>query len=341
MAEPTDATPPQINKTVTPPKHHVIRTLIAGIFGSIAFYLIFLSIVVVWLNQTLTNTTVYVNTVAPLASQPAIQNFVSQKVTSQLMTVGSPQSLASSLLSPAQASQSPAQQTSEVQAIISSSVTQIVRSPVFAALWRSTNLSAHQQLIRELDSNASTISLDLHPAVLGVIAQLKTTKLAAISNQVQVPSNLGVISLSGSFIPKIHSYYSDFKTGTWVIVLVTLACIGICIWASVHHLKTLRRILMGTGILSLLLAALLKLPSAVLHGNAQGLQQQAILAVINTLLAQLFMACLVLGIVCIAAALGSKVYSVIHSKKAAKPSTSTETPKTDVPSPQTPQPVES
>ena len=301
---------------------HIIRTLVASLFGTIYLVLILATILVVWLNQTLTNTNTYVNTVAPLAAQPAIQNYVTQKVTSQLMSAGSVQNLASSLLPASEiVNQTTSQESAEVQAVISQSVAQIVRSPSFAGLWKSTNQSAQMQLIQELDSNSPIIALDLHPAILGVFSLLNSTKLAAINSHVQLASNVGNISLKGSAIPQIHKFYNYFKEGTWILLIVTLACIGICIWASVHHLKTLRRILIGTGIISLVLAGLMKAPGIILNSqHRQGLEQQAILAVINVLLNKLFITCIIIGVVCILAAIASKLYSKFLSKNKPTPS---------------------
>jgi hypothetical protein len=71
---------------------------------------------------------------------------------------------------------------------------------------------------------------------------------------------------------------------------------------------------MGTGIITLLLAAALKAPSLILSSKTKGLQQQAILSIVNTLLGKLFITCLIVGIVCIVLALGSKLYSKRFSK---------------------------
>ncbi len=237
------------------------------------------------------------------------------------MSAESVQNLAANLL-PANliANQTIAQQTTEVQSTISQSVQQVVSSAQFSGLWKSANQSTQQQLIQELNSNSSTIMLDLHPTVLGVFNLLNSTKLAAINSQTNIPNDLGKLNLTGSAVPRIHKVYTLFKEGTWALILVTIFCIGICIWASVHHIKTIRRILMGTGILSLLLALILKIPGLILNSNHRtGLEQQAILAVLNTLFSKLFIASLVIGIICILAAIGSKLFSVFTAKKKPTP----------------------
>src|SRR5258708_29303248 len=74
------------NKVVTnnEPPHHV-RTLFAALFGVVALVLVLFSILAVWLNQTLTNTQLFVDTMSPLASQPDVQNFIAEKAAGQIV----------------------------------------------------------------------------------------------------------------------------------------------------------------------------------------------------------------------------------------------------------------
>src|SRR5262249_20128562 len=73
------------NLTTSPKKHHFIRTPLASLCGTIALALIFSSILVVWLNRTLTDTTTYVSTVTPLVTKPAVQTFLADTITDQIV----------------------------------------------------------------------------------------------------------------------------------------------------------------------------------------------------------------------------------------------------------------
>jgi len=59
---------------------HGVRTFFAGLAGTLAVYLLLTGITSVWLMRTLTDTPTFVQTVAPLATKPAIQKFVAKTV---------------------------------------------------------------------------------------------------------------------------------------------------------------------------------------------------------------------------------------------------------------------
>jgi len=66
-------------------RHHYIRTTVSSFFGFIALALIIVSILVVWLDRTLTDSSQYVKTVAPLVTKPDVQNFVVTKASNALL----------------------------------------------------------------------------------------------------------------------------------------------------------------------------------------------------------------------------------------------------------------
>jgi hypothetical protein len=320
------STPPyptaNVSATVnlTPQKRHIVRTLFASLFGIIALLLILTSILVIWLNRTLTNTSTYVSTVAPLATNPAIQNYITEKVTDQLIQSSPLQSLETSLLTPLQITgQQQAQIDSQLQPLISNSVRQVISSPKFAAIWRTTNQNTHQQLIQQLNSGARQLTLNFHPLIISVINQLNTTKLASVSIYItgnSVSANVGIITFKGGGIVKFHRFYTIFKEGTIAIVVVTIIMATLCVVISVHHLKTLRRIVTGTGIIALLIALSLRLPSFIVgkSNTSDQLQQKAVMAILSTLLHNLELACLIIAIACFVIAIGSKVFAFTHKR---------------------------
>lgn len=303
------------NLRVTSQKHHYIRTILASIFGTLALVLIFLSILVVWLNRTLTDTSTYVSTVAPLVSKPAIQNFVAEKATQQLLTSASINDIAGTLLPAEEINGKSADQLQQlVKPIITANVLQIFRSQPFASLWADTNRSAHQQFIRQLNTNSSQITLDLSPLVNGIIEQLKTTRLSPVSAHLNLKPSNAMLNLKGSIVDKMHAGYTIFKRSSLIIAGATLLAVVLCIVFSVHHIKTARRILFGTGIITLVFALILEAPSYIPLSGNDPVQQAAIIAVAKTLLHNLQEACLILGILCLVTAVGSKIYSKLHNR---------------------------
>ncbi len=306
-----------ITQMQTPQKSHHIRTFFAGLAGTLAISLILLSIMVVWLNRTLTDTATYVSTVAPLASKPAIQTFVASKISMQIVQSAPQQDIAVALL-PA-SSITPATTPDQLQAMLMSVVTtnvmQIVESPKFAELWKSTNQSLHASLVAQLNSAPSDqLTLDMTPTLSGVVDLLKSTQLAPVADQMNIAPGSGVVTMKNSKIVQFHQYYVWFKDGTIVIVVLALVLAVAAVLLSVHHNKILRRILLGVGVVALVEAAFLWLPSVAPIPAPDRATLDAARAMEQVIVQNLLVANLVIGIVCILAALGSKLYEKLMRK---------------------------
>jgi hypothetical protein len=299
------------SNTSQPHPHH-IRTFFAAICGIIALVLIFASILVVWLNQTLTNTQLFVQTLAPLAKQQDVQNFIATKATDALINDAPTKDLAGALMpdkAKTIATTPDDQLKPQLQSTIHQDMLPIVQSPVFASLWRQTLTSAHAQFLTQLNSNSPTITLDLRPAINGTIDLLRTTNLHTISDKIELKNDSGIVTLKGDKLPKIRQYYHWFQEGTLGIATLTLLAAGLCIALSVHHIRTLRRILLGTGIIALVIAAALR-ASSFIPVSSDPLQRKAAIAIITTLFHNLQLGCLILGGVCIVLSIGSKLLSL-------------------------------
>ena len=305
MAQPTPRT------NASKPEAHHIRTFFAAICGIIALFLIFASILVVWLNQTLTNQQVFVQTLAPLAGQADVQNFIAAKATETLVSNAPTRDLAAAIL-PDKAKILAAvpddQLKSQLRTIVNQDMLPIIQSQAFASLWKQTLASAHAQFLAQLNSDSPTITLDLRPAVNGALELLQTSSLHTISDKLQLKNDSGVIMLKGGMLPKIRQYYRWFQEATLGVVAVTLLAAGACIGLSVHHDRTLRRILLGTGIIALIIAAALR-ASSFIPMSSDPQQRKAAIAIINMLFHNLQFGCLILGVSCIALAIGSKLYA--------------------------------
>jgi hypothetical protein len=290
---------------------HKIRTFFASIAGIIAIYLILASVTVIWLNRTLTNTPTYVSTVAPLVKKPAIQNFIAQKVTNQILQNAPTQDLANSLLSPSELSGKPTpnQLKAKLTPIINADVISIVSTESFATLWKNTNTTAHEQLINQLNSNSGEVQLNLNPAITQVVNELKSSKLSSVAPNITVSSTTGNLDIKNSGLKKAHRYYKLFQEGTVAIVVAAILMAALAVWLSVNHAKTIRRILMGVGILALLEVLILEIPQILTLGGTDQTTEGAARAFSAAIFHNLIIANLILGILCIGGAIGSKLYS--------------------------------
>jgi hypothetical protein len=301
-----------------PQKHHYIRTIFAALFGMLALNLVLASILIVWLNRTLTDTSTYVETVAPLVTKPEVQNFVADKATDALLKDAPANDLAKLLLPGVDMSAKTPEQVKEmVRPVVRENVMQVISSPSFANTWRSTNETAHKQLMQQLKTDSDQLTLNLHPLIVSVIEELKTTKLGQAGGElskIDIKDDVGVLNVKGGGIDKAHQYYDLFQKATVAIVAATLLAIGLCVWISVHHLKTLRRIVLGTGLTAFAVALLVQAPTIVKIGNGDPALQKASIAIAGTLFHDLQLTCIIIGVICLAIAIGSKVYAVTQSR---------------------------
>ncbi len=295
-------------------KTHHVRTFFASLFGLAALFLIFASIVTVWLNQTLTNPQLFVSTLAPLANQPDVQNFIAVKATDALLTNAPTADVAMALLPVSKVAGQPVSQLrAELQPVINQSMLQVVDTPQFAALWKSTLQSAHMQFMTQLNSDAPDVTLDLRPAITGAIDLFGATKLRIVSNKITLGTDSGTIHIKGAMLRKIRVYYRLFQEGTIGIIALAVIAAVLCVVISVQHIRTLRRILLGTGIIALVLALALTAPSLIASSSGS-LQQKATTAIIHTLFHNLQLASLILGVTCIVLAVGSKAYAKLRAR---------------------------
>lgn len=299
------------------PAHHRARTFFAAVFGTIALSLVFTSLLTVWLQRTLTDTPTYVQTVAPLVKQPAVQDFVSQKAANQLLEAAPTADLAGQLLPPADvAGKTEEQLRAALRPVLVADFKEIVASDEFAELWKNTNESAHSQFTSQVQSGATTMTLDLSPAVTGAIAQLKASKLKVLGDNLEFPAGAGRFEIKNDTIGKIHDYYNWLQKGTITLVVVTIICIGLAVLLSVHHNKTLRRILIGSGSVMLIMAAALQAPQIINLQGADAATFGLAIAVAAVLLHNLQLACLWIGVGCISVAIASKIAERTRAKGA-------------------------
>lgn len=302
------------NKNTNTPKAHRVRTVFASLFGILAVFLILSSVISVWLNRTLTDTPTYVAVVSPLATKPDIQNFIAKKASEALAKNVPPQEAAVALLPPEALQQTPEQINAQLQPIVYNNVLKVISSPTFATIWTQANQTAHSSLVNQLNSDNDQLNLNLNPVIVAVTQQLGTTGLAPVASDIEITPDMGQVSLQGTGIAKAHSYYKLFKRSTIVVIVAALLSLLVSILLSVHHLKTIRRILISTGLMLLLLAASIQAPSIIAIKLTDVETQKALVVIMQSIFHNLQVASLIGGLGCIVVAVGTKVFEKLKTK---------------------------
>jgi hypothetical protein len=306
-------------KSPTPKVHHFVRTFVASVLGSLALILISASIFIVWANRTLTDTTAFTQAVGPVLQQSPVQEFVAKKVTTQLLDSAPTADLAAQLLPPEQAAgKSPDQLRMALQPVIHDSLVDVLKAPQVQEAWRKSLMAGHAKLVSALESNSTDVTLDFGPLVDSALDEIKQTKLAPVATKIDLKPSAAVVTLKSEPLDKIHKAYQLLKSLTPIVVVLALVLVALSVWASVHHGKTLRRILTFTGVIALFLAAVVAVSASgvvVPPGGGPDTLRVA-MAVEGSLLHGLEMECLVLGLVCLALALGYMLYDRSRGKTA-------------------------
>jgi hypothetical protein len=218
-----------------------------------------ISVVAVWGANQVTNTDRYVANISPLISEPAVQNALTDRIstavnkqinvrhlTNQVAAQLSHRGLTrlGSLLSTFSGSIA-----SGVAGVIHSTVAKIIRSAQVRQLWIQGNRLIHQQLVLALSGKKSAITVSNGQVVVGlgpIVNQVKH-KLAArgltIVNKLP-PINPTFPLFSAKYLVKAQTLYRALTALKWILPFLTLACLAAGVYVARRH----RRALVGVGL---------------------------------------------------------------------------------------------
>ena len=229
-----------------PPAHGRSRWYAVGsaILLTLACILAPLSATAVWASTQISDTSQYVQTVAPLADDPAVQTAVANDITNAVMQSLDVEGYTRQALTtlsqqpnvpPRVAAALPGLAVpiaNGVESFTRTQVTRLVQSPQFAALWERVNTVAHEQLVKLLEGNqggaviaqGNTVTLNLSP----IIDQVKTRLVAqGFTLAERIPTvNKSFVLVQSDAVTKGQTAYRLLNTlGIWlpVIALVLFA----------------------------------------------------------------------------------------------------------------------
>ena len=284
--------------------------LLAAVFAT-------LSVVARYARDEITDTRTYVATVTPLASDPAVQNAVAARVSTEVIkqidipnlinelaaATGRPNAdaIASAIAGPV---------TGDVEGFVDKSVLKLVQSPEFQRLWVNANTAAHTQLAAVLTGEGSEvvktqgneIIVEVGPIVERVKQALVAAGLSVASKIPTVSVQVPVMTLEN--LPRIQSYVNLLnKVATW-LPLAALILLALGIWLAPQHR---RAALIGAFMISLLMIVMLIALNAIRSAYTnevanKGLNVAAAVAIYDTLLRYLVQAVQSLLLVSVVAA---------------------------------------
>ncbi len=253
-----------IDQPVVPtprPRRQRWRSVVATFLIVIGCILAPISVVAVWTKNLVTDTDRYVATVAPLASDPAIQSAIADKITAEIfthldvagITNQAVDALAERGLPPLIATQLHALSqplSSGVQSFVRDQVGEVVASEAFANAWLTANREAHKALVAALTGETregvtienDTVSINLGPIIQEVKQRLIDRGFELAS---RIPNvNPSFVLVQSDYIAQARGAFNLLNAiGNWLPV-VALFFLAIGIYVAKGH----RRALVGVGL---------------------------------------------------------------------------------------------
>ena len=217
---------------------HSWRAASSATLITIACVLAPLSVTAAWASMELSDTDQYVDTVAPLADDPAVRSAVAREVTSVVVSELQLQQLTTETLDtlaqqenvpPRVAAALPALAvpiTNGVESFARTQINNVLATEQFAALWAEANRIAHQQVVTLLEGNQGgavsaqndTITLNLAPVIEQVKQRLVGQGFTLAENIPTVDRSF--VLVQSDAIGQAQGFYRLLNTlGAWLSVI--------------------------------------------------------------------------------------------------------------------------
>ncbi|MZD18700.1 MULTISPECIES: hypothetical protein [Streptomyces] len=277
-------------------RHRRLRKAGAAVLLVVTLLLAPLAVVAAWVNETVTDTDRYVETVAPLASDPAVQQVVIDRLTDEVVKKVDVKAVTDALTKVLSDNGAPAQVVagaasldgplrSVVRTVVDRNVTRVVESEIFRRTWEASNRRAHAAVVHMLTgeregalrATGDTIQLDVGAVVDEVRQRLVDAgfdKAAAIPD-----SNRMVTLFHTDELGKAQDAMRLLNIlGTWLPV-ITVALAALAVWTAPGHRVMVLVTAFGISVMmAVLLVALAvvrrvyldAVPSATLPPDAAG-----------------------------------------------------------------------
>ncbi|WP_262386933.1 hypothetical protein [Streptomyces sp. TRM49041] len=242
-------------------RHHPLRSLGSVLLILFAALLSLLSVVAVWANSIVQDTDRYVATVGPLASDPDVQEAVTDQVTSAVLDRVDVEALVQRLTDAASAQGVPPQAAelltnldgpieSGLRQLVSNTVERVVTSSAFETVWVEANRRAHAALDEALTGEGqgaikledNQVVIDVGPIVEQVKNQLVDAGFAPAANIPDVRTDFVVFASED--VGEIKTYVRVLELlGGWLPVIALLIAA-----AGVYVAFNRRNALIGTAL---------------------------------------------------------------------------------------------
>ncbi|MFD5463108.1 hypothetical protein ACFWIQ_09825 [Kitasatospora sp. NPDC127059] len=261
-------------------EHHRWRTSGATVLIVIASLLSLLSVVAVWTSGFVGNTDRYVQTMAPLATEPDIQQAVTNRVTQVVLEQIDVDALVKQLSDAAAEQGVPPNAASLIgnltgpiksglTQLVSTVVNKVVTSDQFATIWVDANRAVHTALDKALTGKGggavklenNQVAIDIAPIVAKVKTELVDAGLGPAAKIPDVHTNFVVFQSQD--VGKVKTYFRLLEImGAWLPVVTVLIAAG-GVFLAVNRRRALVGAAVGVALAMLLLGIVLTVFRAI------------------------------------------------------------------------------
>jgi hypothetical protein len=272
-----DALEKQVEKLeARPEKRKKVRKVVAAILVILAVLCFTVAVPGLWARRTVFNTERYVETVAPLASDPAVQEYLARTITQEAFVALDVEGRLKEVLQQRDARLAflAGPLANGLSGVVQSQLQNIFASDAFQQTWTSLNRTVQAQIIAVLANESSTFQIvndavvlnvlplinqglqsisgtisDLvgHPVTLPTITgdEIPSAALSQLETAlgVTLPSDFGsIVIFRSSSLSTIQDIVNLAQRAVVALAILFLVFSGLALWASPHRRRTLLQI---------------------------------------------------------------------------------------------------
>lgn len=239
------------------------RRVVTWFLVVLSALLVPLSVVTVWAVETVTNTDQYVTTLAPLAREKVVTNFVAAAATDKLFTSVEVQKRIERVL-PDRAGFLAAPITSQLHGFVRRQLADVLQSKWFQSLWDRINRGSHAAVVAVLTgkktpgARANEVVVDVTPVLTKVISALDkrgVTVFDGVRSRLTRANSLTLNLATSRQVSKARGAFSLASDLGWAVPLVAGILVVGAVAVAVDRRKALLRVAVGTALFAAVLLA--------------------------------------------------------------------------------------
>ncbi|WP_020142484.1 hypothetical protein [Terracoccus sp. 273MFTsu3.1] len=274
-----------------------LRSVLAAVLLVIGVVLVPVGATATWLRTTVTDTDNWVETVTPLATDPAVTAFIEDRATARVLVAISDQHLVDRALEALEAGGRPvaaralgllkAPLAAQVEQVVRRVVTAVVGSDQFATVWVAANQVSHAQLVAVLSrspdgaivDNGTDVSIDIGNLVEPIEQRLVAAGVPLVDKL--PPITVSVPLLPSSDLDTARTAYNALRLGV-ALPLLALAFIAGGVALARDRRRALVRVGLGAAVACVVLVLGLSLARSHVASSLPPGASAAAVSVIDT-----------------------------------------------------------